>query len=119
MPHYIVKIDRDQDLYVDWSTITDCPAAIGTRAELTAELGPELSKDARWDRADLNGTSSVDGFYGWDDGEFIAEQRGLVKRADLPELARCLHGRLPYPHILHPFEDGYINATWHRTEVKS
>lgn len=112
MPHYIVKIDADRDLYVDWSTITECPAAVGDRATLTKQLGPEMSKAERWERADRTGTSSVDGFYDWTDDEFIAEQRGIVKRADLPEMARCLHAGLPYPHILQPFEDGYINTKW-------
>ncbi|MDJ0005507.1 hypothetical protein BH92_27590 (plasmid) [Rhodococcoides fascians A21d2] len=112
MPHYIVKISPDQDLYVDWSTITDCPTVCGDRASVSAALGPEASGADRWERADRTGSSSHAGFYEWADDEFIAEQRGIVRRKDLPEMTRCLHAGLPYPHILHPFEDGHINDKW-------
>ena len=109
MPHYIVKIDRDTDLYVNWSTIVDAPGAIGTREGLADYLrftACEKAADAaRFDRADATGTSSIDGFYGWDEQEFIVEQRGLVKRSDIPQLVAAMENDLGYQHLLTPIED--------------
>jgi hypothetical protein len=63
MSHYIVKIDRDTDLYVNWSTIVDAPGAIGTREGLADYLrftaGEKAADAARFDRADATGTSSI------------------------------------------------------------
>lgn len=112
MPSYIVKINPEDDLYTYWSTIVDAPLFLGTRAELTDYLlreardaGVETAADERFERADRTGTSSVDGFYDWGEKDFIVEQRGVVLRADIPELVRCIQAREPYPHILRPFED--------------
>lgn len=118
MPGYIVKINPNDDLYIYWSTITDCPHFCGTRAELSNYLDEiHVNSPERWKRADTYGTSAqVSGvdktfrFYAWDETEFITESRGLVKRSDLPELTRCLAENKPYPHILHPFEDGHIRG---------
>lgn len=110
MPHYIVKIDRDTDLYVNWSTIVDAPGAIGTREGLADYLrftaGEKAADAARFDRADATGTSSIDGFYGWDEQEFIVEQRGLVKRSDIPQLVAAMENDLGYQHLLTPIGVG-------------
>jgi hypothetical protein len=119
MPSYIVKVHPDKDEYVYWSTIVDAPLFLGNREDLRGYLlhdaggsGGEAASPGRFERADKTGTSSMDGFYDWDDKTFIVEQRGVVKREDLPELARCMSENKPYPHLLHPFEDGHMNAKW-------
>lgn len=82
MPSYIVKADPNVDLYIEWSTIVDAPLSWGTAAEM--RLAPE-----RKERADRTGTSSHNGFEGWDDGEMIISELGhctgeyLLPRKDL------------------------------------
>jgi hypothetical protein len=77
MPSFIVKAKPDEDFYVYWSTIVDCPVAWGTRAELSGHLSPDEAKDERWERADKNGTSAKlpdvpdsEQWFGWNDLEF-------------------------------------------------
>jgi hypothetical protein len=129
MPNYIVKIDPNQDAYVYWSKEADAPHFGGTRAELEDHLrkcGEDAELPARFERADATGSSakeyvlnglSYPGFYSWaEPGDFVAEQRGLVKRADLMEMWRCVGVGRPYPHILHAFPDGHI-VGWHEPQT--
>jgi hypothetical protein len=62
MPGFIVKVAPDQDLYLRWSTIVDCPTHIGKRADLLRELkgyaAPGDVSAAAFDRADEAGTSA-------------------------------------------------------------
>ncbi len=111
MPHFILKPTPEGDLYVLWSTITEVPYFAGTRDECKKVLAPEGAEsaaDERFDRADVTGTSSLDGLDGWDEGKttgsVIVEQRGLVELKDLPEVHRCLTEGQPYDHVLRPFE---------------
>jgi hypothetical protein len=80
----LVKADRDQDLYLIWSSIVDAPIWIGTRAELLKQLWtdfhrkhpncdpkPGTGPDVRLARADEFGTSDLDGDYGWEQESFI------------------------------------------------
>lgn len=69
MPTFIVKPDRDADMYVAWSTIVEGPTWLGTRDEaLDYGIGAE-----RLTRADDTGTSALDISVGaWDDAGFIA-----------------------------------------------
>lgn len=113
MPSYIVKIDRDTDRYVYWSTIVDAPLFYGNRAEMENYLqtranhhSPELAGADRFERANETGTSSVDGFYDWDDtGGFMFEQRGTVQRSDIPELVRLMDESKSYDHLVTPWVD--------------
>lgn len=86
MPSYIVKPERDVDFYFEWSTIVDCPDAWGTRAELEASHHVPTSPE-RFERADTTGTSSLDGFFDWDDTEFVVREIGpetfVVDRANM------------------------------------
>lgn len=70
MPSYIVKADKDTDLYVIWSTIVDSPLSWG-QAEDFPEENPE-----RFERANRTGSSSFDGFFNWDDEEFYLRELG-------------------------------------------
>jgi hypothetical protein len=111
MPHFILKPEPDKDLYVWWSTITEVPMAVGTRAELAVQMSRsgEDSSPERFDRADQRGTSSVDGLDGWADGattgSVIVEQRGFVQLKDLPEVFRCMEAGESYDHVVIPFDD--------------
>jgi hypothetical protein len=68
MPSYVVKAAPDSDLYCIWSTVVDCPTWLfESRAD--ALMHHEINAD-RMDRADRTGTSSIDGFYGWQDERF-------------------------------------------------
>lgn len=85
MGEFVVKASPDVDLYLIWSTITDCPYYVGTREEIREHLWdeyrsehphstpqPGYSPDDRMARADEHGTSAQApaGMYGWDDEAF-------------------------------------------------
>lgn len=85
MPSYIVKADRDQDFYVNWSTVVDAPTDWGTRAELEESRQPADVTPERFARADERGTSAnwinwpaEKMPFGWGDESFI------VMEVDLP-----------------------------------
>lgn len=92
MPTYLLRVSRDEPAeYVAWSTVVDAPVTVGmTRDEAVSYLTHEArcaeeccQQKQIWDRldrADCTGTSSVDGFYGYDDSDLIVEQRGLLPR---------------------------------------
>lgn len=84
MPHFIVKADPNEDWYVEWTTITDGPYAIGTRADFLEER-PDW--EDRLDRADKYGTSALVGgaepWFGWEDKEFMVAEP-LGEQRDLP-----------------------------------
>lgn len=82
----IVKAARDRDLYIGWSNVAEAPAGMWTRAEALAYGFPS----SRLDRADKNGSSDISGINDgwWDDPDFIAEQRGTLRRDRLADYAR-------------------------------
>lgn len=81
MPSFIVKPVRDEDFYVEWSTVVDAPTAWGSRVELSRLLGPRASAPERFDRADEFGTSMQDPtlprdrqWFGWHDEAFVLRE---------------------------------------------
>lgn len=93
MPSYLVKVDRERDAYIVWSTVVESPVELGTRAELQAE-NSKLT-DERFNRADASGTSAR--FFdwlpddqqelGWADADgVICEQRGFLPRTRLGDV---------------------------------
>lgn len=112
MGHIIIKPSPDRDEYVYWSTVVEAPLAYGNRAEMLKhiERDDRYGNDApevRMARTDRHGSSSLEGFYGWDDKEFIYEQRGLLPRSKLFEACRLLdEDREPDVwDLVAPFED--------------
>lgn len=104
MPKYIVKPDRNEDFYVNWSEIVDSPTAWGTKSEVEKILGYEPgSADDRFQRADETGTSSYDRrFGGWSDSGFIFEQIGWLSRRHLKAICLWLeeHDDIEgFPHL--------------------
>lgn len=101
MPHYIVKPVKDEDFYVDWSTITDAPSMWGTREQM---LRRRVAAD-RLDRADATGTSSFDGLEGYDQGDFwvanIGPEPFFVSRANMRAFLASLR-----------IEGSLARATW-------
>jgi hypothetical protein len=116
MPHFILKPEPDKDLYVLWTTISEAPYFVGTRAQCHRALTAwhEDARADRFTRADLRGTSSVDGLDGWDDGKttgsVIVEQKGLVALKDLPEVYRCMQAGESYDHVVTPFADREVTS---------
>lgn len=98
----LVKAAKERDLYIGWSTVCDMPAGVWSR-ETALEYGWPRSY---LDRADATGTSARDGYGGWDDSGFVAEQRGWLKRDRLGDYAvEYLHGdRQAAFDLLEPFE---------------
>lgn len=98
MPTYVLKVDPDLDLYVEWSTVVDDACRVGTRAEMLETLRravppgydpqPGSAPEDRLRRADESGTtalwpSAVDPFGGWGDRYLMVQQRGLLPRGRL------------------------------------
>lgn len=102
MSVHILKVDRDTDRYVLWSTTSDGPwvtTCIGTRAELLSMLTPHEDypgdTEGRLARADECGTSAQwswsdgDGIFGppyygsWDDPEPLSTQEDDIARDQL------------------------------------
>ena len=98
MPKFVMKVDKDRDLYVEWSTVVDNWTFAGDRDEMLEHLqmaeprgytaDPGNRPEDRLQRADDNGTSALfprsgpfDG--AWDDNVLMIEQRGLLAREDL------------------------------------
>ncbi|MER7331785.1 MULTISPECIES: hypothetical protein [unclassified Micromonospora] len=124
MPSIVVKPQQGRDLYVIWSTITECPIAWGDRAETLEWLHedwqcrqpgviPDLLSDpaGRLDRADIYGTSAAGGyaFFGrWDYDGFMYEQRGILPRHLLARACELLEAdREPEVwDLLEPIEEG-------------
>lgn len=119
MGRYVIKAARDQDLYMEWSTIVEAPTAIGTRSEILTHLqsSPRAADhpEVRVTRADLTGTSALrdpessysgplDG--AWDDEGLIVEQRGWLPRDRFAEFltAYVMAPERAYA-LLDPFED--------------
>ena len=65
MGHTIIKPTRDEDFYVVYSSVVDSPIRWGTRAQLEATY--EGAGAARFARADEHGSSSLNGWDGWDE----------------------------------------------------
>lgn len=126
MPSYVLKVARESDQYVYWSTVVEAPTAWGTRADVLAmlrdESDPWLRHDAphhpdqRMARADQFGTSCNDlgdglRFYDWDEDTLIYQQLGTLRRSDLWELCSRLDREESVLDLLAPFEDDAAKET--------
>lgn len=100
MPRCVLKLDREHDAYVMFSTVVDgIVSDILTRDEMFAHLKREGGRatpdeliEARLVRADLSGSSSHDGDYSWEeDGGVLILNGGacnqVVPRDQLYEFA--------------------------------
>jgi hypothetical protein len=99
----LVKAATDRDQYVGWSTVADGPKGVWSR-----ETAIEYGWPRTWlDRADATGTSARDGEGGWDDGGFVADQRGWLRRELLGDYAieYLLGDRVAAYALLEPIED--------------
>lgn len=92
MPSYIVKVNKEDDLYVYWSDIAEAPHCWGTREEVSKymiSIGENNINelDSRFARADENGTSAYSwaDTYGWETSGFIYMQLGFLRRNKLGE----------------------------------
>lgn len=114
MPRYIVKPNRDQDYYVEWSEVVDGPIFHGTRAEM-AEYGIAQrwsSPEARLTRADETSNSALWYHPSWENDEhYILQQRGWFPRSRMPEVIRAFLDADENPDdpsvlaLLEPFEE--------------
>jgi hypothetical protein len=103
VPSYIVKPKPDEDFYIYWSTVVDSPTRWGTRKELKHDLAGDsliAGNDQRFERADETGTSSIDGFEGWDDTEFVVREIGpqpfVLRREDFRAFCESWDGHKTY-----------------------
>lgn len=87
MPRCVLKLDREHDAYVLFSSVVDGVVSdVMTREQMFAHLKredrvmPDELVEARLVRADLTGTSSKDGDYGWDDGAVLILNGGACEQ---------------------------------------
>lgn len=82
MGQYILKVNPipEEDFYVVWTTYMDTFCAWGTWKELeemSADyIGDPALASYRKERADKWGSSSMNGWYGFDDEEFLVHNMG-------------------------------------------
>lgn len=84
MPRYIVKVNKDEDKYIVWSTVIDGPVLFADRAGLLEDpMSPEAAPE-RIARADRNGTSAnwpwvepENQLFGWNDEYFSSMEISL------------------------------------------
>lgn len=128
MVHILVKVEPDLDLYVIWSTNTDCPIAWGDRQQIADDLFrndevqyrfPEAVRDEitkRFIRADMNGTSALypregpKADMGWEDDTFMVMENGgrgsgILRRKNLRVFLETWDGKGFDPQYLEPFDD--------------
>ncbi len=124
MGNVVIKLDRDRDEYVLWSTETESPIAYGTRTEMLDHLGGDLQPGtcptcqqyvshqsiptARLARADVKGSSDMSHGWGWwDYDEFLYAQQGTLARSDLARACALLcDGReADVAALLTPFDE--------------
>lgn len=85
MARFVLKFDKDRDAYAEFSTVVDGFVSDPmTREQMFARLREEMREpdeliEARLVRADLTGTSSKDGAYGWDDGSVLILDGGACE----------------------------------------
>lgn len=111
MPRFLIKVAKDRDAYIEWSTIVEAPAAIGNRADFLAGNDEE-----RLARTDAQGTSAMyfdwlppekqEG--GWDCSGLIYMQLGFLSRARFADvydlLSVDINASIP-AEWLEPFDD--------------
>lgn len=126
MGHIVIKPDRNQDFYVNWSTVVEAPLDWGDRAEMLDVLSDEWRREhgshipmagisaphPRLLRADVNGSSSFLGEFDWSEEQVIYMQRGWLARKDLPRACELLEaGRADKVlGLLTPFEEAQDDA---------
>lgn len=116
MGRYIIKPDKELDLYVEWSTTVDNPTCVASRAEMAAYLvegqkHTSAQAEARLERADRSGSSMLDPTgCDWDDEGLIPlthKGQRWLRRGRLG--AYCLLVAVDDPEgaylLTEPFED--------------
>ena len=124
MGSQIIKVSRERDLYMQWSSVVDAPTALGTRNDMVTYL--DETSDIRWEekraadiaerlnRADETGTSSrfVPFAVGWNDKGLIFQQRGWLPRGQFEAFADRVRAnesisldKIDFSDLLEPFEN--------------
>jgi hypothetical protein len=91
----IVKCARDEDLYLEWSSVTETPTCVGTRAEMHAYLTSNPSRPPGYaDRVlalvDEHGTSAPHLGCTWTSEGERYQNGGRLPRERMAECARRL-----------------------------
>lgn len=87
MGHLVVKVAKDEDLYMVWSSIVDNAVWIGSREELL-DSSMEVGTEERITRADEKGSSSMRGIGWWEDDDFLVHNTQHRRDAGFFELRR-------------------------------
>jgi hypothetical protein len=124
MPTFVMKVAKDRDQYIGWSTVVENIVWVGNREEAAQILARDIpagydpkpgnSPEDRLRRADESGTSALyptpefgpyDG--AWDDDPQIVEQRGLLARGRVPAFVDAYLSDNPESAyaLLRPFDD--------------
>jgi hypothetical protein len=113
MPSHILKPRRDEDYYVEWSSIVDASTAFGTREEMI-----DYGVHSRWDdpearhrRADETSCSALWYMPSWDkDEDYMLGQSGWFPRSQMRAVVEAFiaadenYGAQTVVALLRPFE---------------
>jgi hypothetical protein len=112
----IIKMDPDEDLYLEWSSVVEAPTFVGTRVEMATYLNEprrgefwytEEQVEALLQRADEHGSSAYRPFgCTWGSPGEMYQQQGFLPRARMGEFAcRLLNDQDAEPDgLLEPLE---------------
>ncbi len=94
MGRALIKPERDEDFYVEWSSIVDMPVRWGSRQNFLDATDSEEAWQAMLKRlAQVDERSRTHGMemYSWDrDFELIVQQEGYLKRSQMAEFMKTL-----------------------------
>jgi hypothetical protein len=95
MGNQIIKCARDEDLYLEWSSVTESPTAVGGRLEMTCHLDSDPRHAYGYSErtlalADDHGTSAWIRGCRWDSDGLRYRNGGLLPRDRMAEYARRL-----------------------------
>lgn len=111
MGRCILKVNRDEDYYVVWSSVVDYWIFAGTRKHIVEYWKEEYGRqgmeglERMMERADEWGSSAMRQFGHWEDELLWLGPRGQVRRSDLEAFVEAYDNDHALRSLIIPHED--------------